>query len=155
LLLSAPRYDPELRDIEERLLPRLQPTAERLKLAAIKWAGDHGMATLEDLRRQGDRRFSDLPVPRFRLREHELQLPAPSVSLDELADALEPFIARYDPDVSANHVFGPVADALDKSHLSPNELDAVLFIGGSAANPIVRQAVMSHLPSSVQSIVPD
>lgn len=155
LLLSAPRYDPELRDIEERLLPRLQPTAERLKLAAIKWAGDHGMATLEDLRQQGDRRFSDLPVPRFRLREHELQLPAPSVSLDELADALEPFIARYDPDVSANHVFGPVADALDKSHLSPNELDAVLFIGGSAANPIVRQAVMSHLPSSVQSIVPD
>lgn len=154
LLLSAPGFDPELRDIEERLIPRLQPTAERLKLAAIKWLIERGLNTLAQVRSQEVAPFEDLPVPTFKIRGQELTLQRPSLSLAQLADSMKPFVERYDPDVSTAHVFAPVADAIDKSGLEADDLDAVLFIGGSASNPVVRTAVMSHLPKTVRAIIP-
>ena len=154
LLLSAPDFDPEIRDIEERLIPRLQPTAERLKLAAVKWLIERGLNTLAQIRNQSAETFEDLPVPKIKIRGQELTLQRPSLSLSQLADSMKPFVDRYDPNVSTAHVFAPVADAIDKSSLEASDLDAVLFIGGSAANPIVRTAVMSHLPKTVKAIIP-
>ena len=154
LLKNDLGFDPELRDIEERLIPRLQPTAERLKLAAVDWLTDRGVTTLSQLRGLDCQPFEDLAIPTFSVRGREQSLRRPTLTLLELADAMKPFVERYDPDVSTAHVFAPIADALDKSGLNPSDLEAVLFIGGSAANPIVRNAVMSHLPKSVRSIVP-
>jgi len=154
LLLSAPDFDPELRDIEERLIPRLQPTAERLKLAAIKWLIERDINTLAQVRNQEAVPFEDLPIPAFKIRGQDLSLQRPSLSLAQLADSMKPFVERYDPDISTAHVFAPVADAIDKSGLEAEDLEAVLFIGGSAANPVVRTAVMSHLPKTVKAIIP-
>lgn len=154
LLKNDLGFDPELRDIEERLIPRLQPTAERLKLAAVDWLTDRGVTTLSQLRGVDCQPFEDLAIPTFSVRGREQSLRRPTLTLLELAEAMKPFVERYDPDVSTAHVFAPVADALDKSGLDPSDLEAVLFIGGSAANPIVRNAVMSHLPKSVRAIVP-
>ncbi len=154
LISNTKDFDPEIRDIEERIIPRLQPTAERLKLAVIKWLIERKINTLEQLEQQAPEIFEDLAVPPFKIRGQELSLARPSLSLQQLATSIKPFINKYDPDISTAHVFAPVADAIDKSGLEAKELDAVLFIGGSAANPIVRTAVMSHLPNTVSAIVP-
>jgi molecular chaperone DnaK (HSP70) len=154
IIAAAPGFDPELRDIEERLLPRLQPTAERLKVAAIEWLSGRNIATLDQVRAQ-QQEFTDNPAPGFKIRGHDLCLNNPRLSLAQLADIMESFMAEYDPDVSGKHVYAPVDDALKKSGLRAEDLNAVLFIGGSAANPLVRTAVMENLPPTVEAIIPN
>lgn len=154
LLASAPAYEAGERDIEERLVPWLQPIGERLKIAAIKWLDARGIDSLAELRTAAHERFSDLAVPPFRIRNQQLSLDHPSMTMGQFADALRPFLEGHDPKVSGSHVFAPVADALSKAGLPAGDLDAVLFIGGSAANPLVRRTVMNHLPGSVRAIVP-
>jgi molecular chaperone DnaK (HSP70) len=154
LMASSQNFSPEFRDIEERLIPRLQPTAERLKLAAIEWLTSRDVTTLEGIRTNAAVRFRDQALPAFSIRGHSLTLNSPSITLNQLADAIEPFVSRYDPAVSTAHVFAPIANALEKSQLPAAKLDAVLFIGGSAANPVVRTAVMKHLPHTVRAIIP-
>ena len=154
LLQSSTGFDPDQRDIEERLIPRLQPAAERLKLAAVEWLADRGVNDLQGVREHAAEVFHDHAIPGFKIRGHSLSLTRPSLSLSQLADALEPFMGRFNPDVMGLHVFAPVVSAMDKSGLSADNLDAVLFIGGSAASPIVRTAVMRHLPDGVKAIVP-
>ena len=154
LLDSAPDCEPTERDIEERLVPWLQPTAERLKIAAINWVDARGMTSLKELREVGNEIFSDLAVPSCRVRGHDLELNRPTMTIGQFADALSPFLERYNPNVSTLHVFAPVADALSKADITADQLHGVLFIGGSAANPLVRRTVMNHLPKTVVSIVP-
>jgi len=154
LIASAPGYSPGQRDTEERLIPRLQPTAERLKLAAVEWLTERGVTSLHGVRQHAAETFTDQPLPSFKIRAQSLSLSRPSMTLGQLADALESFVGRYDPEVSSAHVFAPVVNALEKSGLEASQLDAILFIGGSAANPIIRKSVMSHLPDGVQAIVP-
>lgn len=154
ILAETPGFDPELRDIDERLIPRLQPTAERLKVAAIKWLTDRNIDSLDQMRELQSEPFIDLPVPKFKIRGHELSLERPHMSLSQLADSMAPFVGKYTPDLSTAHVFAPVDDAMKKSGLEPDELSAVLFIGGSAYNPMVRATVMKHLPQMVRPIVP-
>ncbi len=155
LLGSAQGFEPEQRDVEERLIPRLQPTAERLKLAAMEWLSDRGVTDSSGIRQHGAETFYDHGIPGFRIRGQSLTLPKPALSLAQLADALEPFVGRFEPEQSNLHVFAPVINAMDKSGLTSEELDAVLFIGGSAASSIVRTAVMKHLPDEVQTIIPN
>jgi len=154
LLASDPDCEPTERDIEERLVPWLQPTAERLKIAAIRWVDARGMTSLDELREVGEESFSDLAVPSCRIRGHDLALDRPTMTIKQFSKALSPFLERYDPDNSSLHVFAPVADALSKADVSADQLHAVLFIGGSAANPLVRRTVMNYLPKSVACIVP-
>ncbi|MDR1165366.1 MAG: Hsp70 family protein [Deltaproteobacteria bacterium] len=154
MLAETPGFDPELRDIEERLIPRLQPTAERLKVVACEWIATKGVKTIDQMRAAPVGPFTDLPIPDFAIRGQNLSLKSPAMSLSEFADVLSPFTENYDPLISSNHVFAPVEDAIKKSGIARELLDAVLFIGGSAANPIIRAAVMENLPSSVREIVP-
>lgn len=154
LLESAPGFEPEERDVEERLIPRLQPAAERLKLAAMEWLSDRGISDLFGIRQHGSETFYDHSIPGFKIRGQSLSLQRPGLSLAQLACALEPFVGRFDSDQNGLHVFAPVYNAMEKSGLTSDNLHAVLFIGGSAASPVIRSAVMRHLPDSVQGIVP-
>ena len=154
LLKSEPKFEPQLRDIEERLIPRLQPVAERLKIAAIKWLADRGISTLDKVRAQSAPPFEGIKVPAFKIRGTQLSLSKPTMTLKQLADTMDPLLGHFDPDLSTTHVSAPVTDAIDKADLEEEDIDAVLFIGGSAANQVVRATVMSNLPKSVKSIVP-
>lgn len=154
LLASTGGFEPQQRDLEERLVPRLQPTAERLKLAALDWLAVRGVIDLDGIRQNGDITFSDHGIPPFKIRDQTLQLPKPTLSLDQFAEALEPFIGKFNPDLNRLHVFGPVRNAIEKASIKPEDLNAVLFIGGSASNAVIRHAVMKYLPDSVESIVP-
>lgn len=151
---SAPAQ-PSQRDIEERLLPRLQPTAELLKIRLLEHARDKGITTTDGLRQATDMRVTAMDVERFKIGSNEFHLPRPGATLIDLAEALDPFTRFPVPsDDRTAHVFTPVQDALEKSGLTADDLDGVLFIGGSSENTIVRNTVMKALGGSVEAIVP-
>lgn len=151
---SAP-VEPSQRDIEERILPRLQPTAELLKIRLLEHARDKGIETIDDLRRASDLRVTALDIESFKIGANEFGLQKPGATLIDLANALEPFAKFPVPvDDRISHVFAPVQDALEKSGLTADDLDGVLFIGGSSENTIVRHTVMKALGGAVEAIVP-
>lgn len=69
------------------------------------------------------------------------------MSFHEFEGLLEPFIGRLtDNEITladgyyAGSLFAPVLAALDKARLSPDQVEAVLFNGGSCRNPLVVRA---------------
>ena len=58
---------------------------------------------------------------------------------------------------SKQHIIAPVYDALQKAELVADDLDAVLFIGGSSKSPLVQSCVMRELTQygeEIESIIP-
>jgi hypothetical protein len=141
-------------ELEEHILPKLRPAAEKLKIVAVEWLSDRNIETLESLRAQPPMTFTVNPIPPIDLRGQALRLAKPSFSLSDLAAIMEPCFMEFDPVITTRHVFAPVDDALRKAGLAPEDLEAVLFIGGSSANPLVRSAVMRRLPKKVKAVVP-
>lgn len=153
--LTEETQNPSQRDIEERLLPRLQPTAELLKIRLLEHAQDKGINTLSGLREAKDLRVTAQDIEAFTIGSDRYELCNPNASLAELASAMEPFVKLPAPhDDRLPHVFAPVRDALEKSGKSAEDLDGVLFIGGSSENPIARETVMKGLGGGVEAIVP-
>lgn len=52
-----------------------------------------------------------------------------------------------------NSIFTPIEDAVKKAHVSKNEIDYVLFIGGSAKSPYIQCAVKNYFEDS-EMLVP-
>jgi molecular chaperone DnaK (HSP70) len=156
LLKSQPDYQPTLNHINEKLIPRLMPAAERLKIEIIKYISDRNISTTEATLKLENKYFTTLSVKPFKMLNNLLSLPQPTLSLHELAVIMDEYTSTYDQVLHYNkkHVFAPVDEAMSKIGMKYNELDAVLFIGGSSENPLVRQAVMRPLPESVLEIVP-
>ncbi|MDR1857727.1 MAG: Hsp70 family protein [Desulfovibrio sp.] len=159
LLESCPGYSPESRRIEEYLVPRLQPAAERLKIAAIRWLDAKGINSIEQANIHFKHTIHDNGIPKFSITEggekFELSLNDPHMTIEEFFDATSHFIEDYTPRTRRQNVFAPIVDALEKAGKGKSDLDAVLFIGGSCENQLVRKAVMRQLPDSVKQIVPD
>ncbi|MDR2200229.1 MAG: Hsp70 family protein [Deltaproteobacteria bacterium] len=157
LLKSAPGYDPDLRHINEKIIPILMPAAEQLKISAVEMISEMNISTIDGIRKIGDKVITTHEIQKFKIKKiHELHLKTPSLTLKKFADVLERFAGKYNPDkhFNSNHVYSPVDGALKKIAMSPEDLDAVLFIGGSSNNPVVRRAVMENMPPGVVEIVP-
>lgn len=155
LLKSAPDFDEfNRRDLEERIIPRLQPTAEELKVIAIKWLTDRHIDSLKRLGNVTDELFVGSPVPKFKLRDTEFKLDSPTLKLHDLIQIFKPYLGKYAPLVTKSHIFAPIDDALKKANLESKEINAILFIGGSSLNPLVQTAIMDILPTSVERLVP-
>jgi molecular chaperone DnaK (HSP70) len=154
LLKSSPDYDPELRHIEEKMIPRLMPAAEHLKVSALEWLDQRGISTLKDLKEHGEKVFSTYEVKPFKIMNHWLALSEPTMKYCDLAEILTPFLVKSARNYLNNHVFAPVHNAIGKANLTKEDLDAIIFIGGSSANPLVRRAVLDELPSDILAITP-
>jgi molecular chaperone DnaK (HSP70) len=155
LLASNPSYQPLSYHKADKLIPRLMPAAERLKIAAMEWISDRGFDTIEDLEKNGSVMFETNGVDKFSIVGNQLSLKNPSITLQQLANVFKKFLKNESLTgvILQNNVISPVLDALEKAEMQKKDLDAVLFIGGSAANPLVRKAVMDYLPG-VKAIVP-
>ena len=148
--------------VDRNLVPRLMPTAERLKIGINKWLTERRVETLEDVisfdELFSDQAFSYTVSNRKDERgcavKDRLTLATPTLSTTDFARVLRPFMGKFNELRPGPHVFAPVDDALSKSGLSPFDLDAVLFIGGSAKSPVVRECIMRHLPDAVRPLVP-
>ncbi len=141
-------------DIEEKVVPALAPAAEKLKVTISKMLADKGIGRLEEARRLPDSVFETQAVPSFKLRGAAVGIEIPALSLHQFLDILVPFCGLRSGPEAGRHLVGPVHDVLDKASLDPSEVDAVLFIGGSAQNPLIRAAVMDAFPPEVREVVP-
>ena len=152
-----PGFDPAEADIEQRIVPRLMPTAEELKIAATNRLRDQNARTIDDCR--DDWSIAAQPIQPFTERDRDgqklvMELREPRMSLSEFASAIAPMLSASDGALDGKHVFAPVANALGKAELKPRDLDAVLFIGGTALNPLIRHAIMTRFPKTTRAIVP-
>jgi hypothetical protein len=155
LIEASTPAQPSQRDIDERILPRLQPTAELLKIRLLEHARAKEIVTVDALRWAGDLRVTALDIESFKISGEMFQLPKPGANLVDLANALAPFTSLHAlEDNRTAHVFAPVQDVLEKSGLTADHLDGVLFIGGSSENVLVRHTVMTMLGGNVEAIVP-
>ncbi len=132
-------------DIEQRVIPMLKNTAERLKIASCKRVSSeqHGprlpsVATDAD---QSVTRETDVTI---RLPRKTLHADSFTLTFEDFHELMAPFL---DPDgASADSddvisIFKPVQSAIRKARLDPPELDMVLPIGGSSKNPYVQVAL--------------
>lgn len=141
-------------DIEEKILPKLAPAAEKLKVTISKMMADKDVGHLDRARGLPDMVFETQAVSPFKIRGNVISISKPSLSLHQFLDILEPFCGERSGVNDKLHLVGPVLDVLDKVSIDPDEVDAVLFIGGSAQNPLIRAAVMDAFPPEVREVVP-
>jgi hypothetical protein len=83
------------------------------------------------------------------IKKQRWELTTPQITLSEFAKVMDPIINIEDrPQDQAQNVipniFEPIHNALDKSGLSKDDLNMVLFIGGSCSNPVVRKAIEDY-----------
>lgn len=145
-------------ELDQEVLPRLKPEAERLKIQCSKLAEGRGLVTLQKLREHSTV-VRGKAIPAISLRGRKWELKDPTMSLSDFADILEPFLAdpSFDDEEvrpETHSVLEPITSALDKAGLEPHDLDMVLFIGGSSENPLVRQRIDDHVGRFVECVTP-
>lgn len=145
------------RELENLILPRLKPVAEELKVACSRYAEDKGFESVEDFSKDRIPRYATA-VASFKVQGKLWELRQPHLSLAEFAAAMGPFLATEpagaESSARSHGILEPVDSALEKVGLAPDELDMVLFIGGSSENPLVRHAVAEHVGRFVDCVAP-
>jgi len=147
-------------ELSEIIIPKLQKAAEDLKIQCSKYImnnwNDSDISPFQSL----DRNITGSDVPKFQLRDMQLGLKKPSMSFKEFAELLEPFISAENigenlilREEDVVNIFEPIYSALDKAEIDRDDLDSILFIGGSCLNPHVLAAVQSHFGRFVEPLI--
>ena len=143
---------------DKLLLLRLKPAAEELKIQCSKQAETRGAGDPSDLHNCADPIVADA-IGTIEVRGKSWALDEPQITLGEFAEIMEAFLAApaspgEDRSDRVPSVLEPVSSALEKAGLTPDDLDMVLFIGGSSANPLVRGAIQRHMGRFVECVTP-
>lgn len=85
-------------------------------------------------------------------------LEEPQLSYTEFVDIIDSFTTsniedRENP--NAKTIFTPIVSALEKANLHFDDIDYILFIGGSAKNPLIQKALKEYFEDSVYLIPKD
>lgn len=85
-------------------------------------------------------------------------LEKPQLSYTEFVDIIDSFTTsniedRENP--NAKTIFTPIVSALEKANLHFDDIDYILFIGGSAKNPLIQKALKEYFEDSVYLIPKD
>lgn len=152
---------------DEDVTKRLAPVAERLKIQCNRRLGVRNVSEL-DAAEGLNELIEEAAIKPIKLslrngsgesttRSAVLRLDAPAISLGRFSAAMRPFLVRRNEADGINQratVHDPVDDALRKAGLGDEDLDALLFIGGSAESPLVRRALSDRFGRFVEAIVP-
>lgn len=143
--------------LEQQVLPHLKAIAEALKIACCELAEQNGWKTIEDLKRAKNQIIKGRPGVPFKIAERDWQLAEPQIRLDQFAEVMGLFIRQPSNLKGGTKVIDalqPIDNALEKIELTKEDIDMVLFIGGSCENPLIRHYVSKHLGRFVESITP-
>lgn len=94
----------------------------------------------------------------IKTRKGAFVLEKPQLSYLEFADIIDSFTTSNIEDYenpNAKTVFTPIISALEKSNLHFEDIDYILFIGGSAKNPLIQKAIKEYFEDSVYLIPSD
>ncbi len=141
------------------IIPKLERFAEILKIQAceaLSLAIDNiDLDTYENT-------FSLNTPVEFRTRRGTFTLQRPTMSYDEFRGVVDTFTAHEDHEIfriNKNErfvsIFKPITTALKKAKLGKDDIDYVLFIGGSAKNPLIQKTVKEYFDQSQYLIPPD
>lgn len=85
-------------------------------------------------------------------------LEKPRLSYIQFMDIIDGFttshIEEYE-NTNAKTVLTPIISALEKSNLHSDDIDYILFIGGSAKNPLIQKALKGYFSNSIHLIPAD
>ncbi|MGD7654090.1 MAG: Hsp70 family protein [Verrucomicrobiales bacterium] len=143
-------------ELEQVILPRLHPAAEQLKIQCCKWLSQKGQGGRASSYADSTRSLSTGPVKPTVIRKTQLSLDTPQINIAEFFGIMEPFLDQENLEPGRDDVisvFEPVSNALKKAEISHEQLDMVLFIGGSAQNPLVQEAISRYVGRFVECIV--
>jgi len=142
--------------LEQQVLPYLKPVAEALKIACCELAEQQGWKTIQDLRNTNNKIVVKPSVP-FSVQGRQWEITEPQITLKEFADIMALFVGEVPKnkgEYEVNNVLEPIDNALEKVELTKDDINMVLFIGGSCENPLIRHYVSQHLGRFVESITP-
>jgi molecular chaperone DnaK (HSP70) len=131
-------------DLKNRIIPKLQKTAEDLKILACKSVSSQMVSNRLPSGATSDEKLElkrliemDLPDPK-----NKLSLVNPSMSYCEFNEIMDSFfVGAETEDVS---VFAPIESSLRKAELNKDDLDLILLIGGSSSNPYLQVALANY-----------
>lgn len=147
-------HDLEYEEKRHRVQPALLGIAESLKqklsieVARLRALGRLGAVDKDSLVQKHPGRCV------IRVRDRELHLQSPALSLAQFESVLAPFLERdlllprEDDYRITCSIFAPIEDALSRGGLDPEAIDLCLLVGGSALIPQVQDAVTEFFPNA-------
>lgn len=136
------------KDINRHILPRLEKVAEILK---IKISEQLSLLTNDKINQviYSDAYVTINQTTEIKLRNETFALVNPKMSYTEFREINEQFTDMCDDGCCfSKTVFSPIMSALNKANLSSQDIDYILFIGGSAKNPLIQKAIKDYFPES-------
>ncbi len=156
-------FSPTQQELNERIIPWLKPAAEELKIACTDELNHRQESRFEVARDIDFEATVGAPEP-LRMGGIEAKLHNPALRMADYVDILQSFseITEFDERDSEGEavvgepksIIAPVNNAIGKAGLETSDIDAVLFIGGSAKSPLVRRAVMDIFDTKTEALVP-
>jgi len=145
-------------ELDQVVIPRLQPTAEALKIQFCKYIATNWQEKNIDPSSEMNRFACGKPVT-LMIRGKELAIQKPGISFSDFADIMKPFLStnqsEWSPVRRQNDlvsIFEPVQSAIAKAGIKKQDVDMVLFIGGSSLNPYVQNAIKQYFGRFVETI---
>jgi molecular chaperone DnaK len=136
------KSDLRKKEIQLEILPYLKDVAEKLKIqVAERIEAYHDILNLPE-KELIEHKFHIATTKKINSRLGELHLHNPEINLKQFIEISHTF--NFDTDFKdLNLQINPVFSAMEKSKLNPEDIDFVLFIGGSTKNFIIRKQVKS------------
>ncbi|WP_341222154.1 Hsp70 family protein [Polaribacter atrinae] len=150
------------RELNELIIPKLLAAAERLK---VKISDNISLLTtskvLTELALSKDHISLGKKIE-IETRKGTLTINEPKLSYNEFASINSVFIKenitthtkRIEKEVEFISIFTPIKSALKKAKINRDDIDYVLFIGGSSKNPFIQKSIIDYFPES-DILLPD
>ena len=144
------------REVNELIIPKLLAAAERLKIKMSETISLQSTTkALPELALSKDYISLGKKIE-IETKKGVLSIEEPKLTFKEFAGINTIFTKenntlptkRIENEVEFVSVFTPIKSALKKANLEINEIDYVLFIGGSAKNPFIQKAVSNYFTES-------